>query len=90
MAVAIAEGHHFVAFEVFVPIESEMIAAFLRYGRGAIARDDADVEIPFLVKLSSGTRENGIAAPMNFIASKGSIDAGGVNLRLPRLILCNG
>jgi hypothetical protein len=85
-----AEGHHFVAFEMFVSTESEIVTALLRHCRCPIAVDDADVEQVLLVKLQDRTRENGIEASMNFKTSKGSIDPGIVDLRLPLFVLFDG
>jgi hypothetical protein len=56
LAVTVAEGNHFVAFEVLVPAESKIVAALLCHSRRPIAVDDADVEIVLLVKLQYGTK----------------------------------
>ncbi len=81
IAVAIAEGHHFIAFEVFMPAESEVIATFVCYCRCPISMNDADVEVLFLVKLPHRALENGLKASLGFEASKGAIDSRVVALR---------
>ncbi|MBW4528328.1 MAG: hypothetical protein KME18_24635 [Phormidium tanganyikae FI6-MK23] len=86
---AVTESNHFVAFEVFVPAESEVIAAFLCCGRRLIAVDDADIEIFLLVKEHHGLCKNGIKAPLSFITPKGGIDPGVVDFRLPIFVLLN-
>jgi hypothetical protein len=45
--------------------------------------DDSDVEEPFEGQYRHRICENGIEAPMGFIAPKGSIDPGVVNFRFP-------
>ncbi|MEO0802736.1 MAG: hypothetical protein AAFY57_10735 [Cyanobacteria bacterium J06642_2] len=86
IAMAIAEGHHFVAFHMLVPAESELIASFLSCRRRSITVDDADVEVVILLKLRDGACKNGIKAPMGFEASKRTINSGVVDLRLPIFI----
>ncbi len=90
IAVAIAEGHNFIAFEVLVPTESEVIATFLRGCGRPIPVDDTDVEVFFLVKLRHRPLKNGIKAPMGFIAPKGTIDSCVVGLRSPIFVLLDG
>lgn len=45
------EGHNFIALHVLVPVESEIVAAFLCRCRRPITMNDADLEVLFLVKL---------------------------------------
>ncbi|MCY7278776.1 MAG: hypothetical protein LH702_34840 [Phormidesmis sp. CAN_BIN44] len=90
IAVAIAEGNNFVPFEVLVPTESEVIAAFVRGCRRPISMNNADVEVFFLVKLRHRPLENGIKASLGFKASKGKIDSGVVNFRPPLFVLLDG
>lgn len=87
---AIAEGHHFVAFEVFMPVESEIVAAFLCPCRRPVTVNDAEVKMPFEGQDRHRSRENGIEAPMNFITPKCSIDSGVVNFWLPLFVLFDG
>lgn len=84
------DGHNFVSFEVLVSAESKIVAAFLRHGRCPVTMDDADVEEPFDGQYRYRTRENGIEASVDFIASKGSIDPGVVNFRSSFYVLFNG
>jgi len=58
-----SQENNFIAFQMFVPAESEMITAFLRHCRRPIAVDDADVEVLLLVKLQYRFRRNGIKHP---------------------------
>jgi hypothetical protein len=75
--------------KVLVPAESEVIAPFLRYCARTIAMDDTDVKVPFEGQYRHRTREHGIEAPMGFIAPKGTIDSGVVDLLSPILVLLN-
>jgi len=72
---AIAEGHNFIAFEVLVPTESEIVATLFCRCRRPITMNDADIEVLFLVQLRYRTRENGIEAPRGFKAFKGAINS---------------
>ena len=72
--------------KVLVPAESKIIATFLRRCRRPITMNDADVKVLFLVKLRHRTHENGIDAPMGFLAPKGTIDSGVVDFRSPVLV----
>ncbi len=87
IAVAIADRHNFVAFEVLVPAESEIVAPLVCHCCRPIAMDDSEVEVPIEGQDRHRPRENGIEAPMGFIASKGGIDPGVVNFRSPLYVL---
>ena len=87
---AIAEGHHFVAFQVLMPVESEIVAAFLCHCRRPVTVNDAEVKMPFEGQYRHRSRENCIEAPMNFITPKCSIDSGVVNFWLPLFVLFDG
>ena len=90
IAVAIAEGKHFVALYVFVPAESEIIPAFLRYCRRSITVDDVDVKEIALMKLQHRTRENIFKASMGFEAPESPIDSCVVDLWFSIWLLLDG
>ena len=89
ITVTVSESNHFVAFQMFVSAESEVIAPFLRRCCCPITVDDADVEELFLVKEHYSSREYGIEAPLSFKAPKSGIDPGVVDFRSPRFVLLN-
>jgi len=84
--VAIPESNDFVAFEVLVSNESEIVAPFLCRSRRPVPMNDADIEIFLLVKEHHRPRQDGIKAPLGFITSKGSVNAGVVDFWSPRFI----
>ena len=90
IAVAIAEGNHFVAFQMFVPTKSEIIPTLILCCRRSITVDDADIEAIVLVKMQHRARENNIKATAIFEAPEGPIDPGVVDLRSSIFVLFNG
>jgi hypothetical protein len=73
-----------------MPVESEIIAAFLCCCRRSISVNDTDIEESFERQYRHRTRENGIEASMDFITPKGRIDPSVVYLGLPILVLFDG
>ena len=86
----ITEGNHFIALDVLMSAESEIIAAFLRCCFRPITVDYADVEVLLLVKLGHRAGKNSIKAPMAFKSSQGPIDSCVVYFWSPILVLLDG
>jgi hypothetical protein len=84
VAVTVTEGNHFVAFEMLVPTEPEVVTALLCHSRRPIPVNDTDIKMPFEGQDRRSTLKNGIQAPLGFVAPKGGIDPGVMNFRLPR------
>ena len=71
ITVEIAEGHNFIPFRMLVSAESEIITTFLSCCRCTITVDNADLEIPILVKYRNRPCKNGIKVPMDFKSFRG-------------------
>ena len=72
---AIAEGYDLVALQMFVAAVSEVVAAFLRGRRGAIAMNDCQVKQAVVMKPAHRASKDGIHAAIGLPATKRSIDA---------------
>ena len=70
IAIAIAEGDDLVAFDLLVPAEADVVAAFLRRCRRTIAMDDSGVEKIGLMKLAHRTCKNGVKTAVRLPPSK--------------------
>jgi hypothetical protein len=74
VAIAVAEGHDLVAFDLLVPAKSDVVAAFLRCCRRAVAMDDRGVEELGLMKLQYRPREDRFETAIRLPPAKRAID----------------
>ena len=81
IAIAIAEGDDLVAFDLLVPAETDVVAAFLRRCRRTIAMDDSGVEKIGLMKRCHRTCKNGVKTAVRLPPSKRTVDARVMNFR---------
>ena len=81
IAIAIAEGDDLVAFDLLVPAEPDVVAAFLRRCRRTIAMDDSGVEKIGLMKHCHRTCKNGVKTAVRLPPSKRAVDARVMNFR---------
>src|ERR1700760_541631 len=89
VAVAVAEGHDLIAFDLLVAVETDVVATLLRRCRGAVAVDDGHVEKVALMKPQHYDRENDIETATGLPASKGAINSRVVDLGAPFGVVCN-
>jgi hypothetical protein len=89
IAIAVAEGHDFIAFDLLVSVEADVVAALFCSRRRAIAVDDGHVEKAALVEPQYHDRENDIETAAGLPPPKGAINTGVVDLGGPFGILCN-
>jgi len=89
IAIAVAEGHDLIAFDLLVPVETDVVATLFRGRRRAIAVDDGHVEKAALVEPQHHHCENDIETAAGLPPTKGAIDPGVVDLGMPFGILCN-
>jgi hypothetical protein len=80
VAVAIAQGHHLVAFEMFVAAVAEVIAAFLRRFGRAIAVNDHQIKQLVNMKPANRAGKDGIDTTHGLPATKRPVDPRVVNL----------
>ena len=75
IAVAIAEGHHLVALQMLVATVPEVVAAFLRRRRGAIAVNHCQVEQAVIMKPAHRASKDRIHATISLPATERPVDA---------------
>jgi hypothetical protein len=73
VAVAVAEGNDFVAFQLLVPAEADVVAALFGGRRRAIAMNDRGIEEVILLKLRHRASENGIHAAISLPPAQGAV-----------------
>lgn len=80
IAIAIAEGNDLVSFDLLVSVEPDVVAAFLRRCRRAVAVDDGNVEEVGMMKVQYRLGEDRLETTVGLPPSKGAIDTGIVDL----------
>ena len=89
IAIAVAEGHDLIAFDLLVPVETDVVAALFCCRRRAIAVDDGHIEKAGPTKFQHHDCENDIKTAAGLPPSKGGINTGVVDLGAPFRVLCN-
>src|SRR5665647_1057352 len=83
IAVAVAKRDNFVALDVLVPAEANVVAALLGDGCGAVAVNDRGVKQVAFEKGLHRTREDGVDAAVGHPAAKRTVDARVVDFGSP-------
>src|SRR5450631_3126981 len=86
IAIAIAEGDDFIAFDFLVAAEAEVVAALLRCRGCAIPMDDADVQMIMFLQRRYRPNENGVQTTVRLPPAKGAVNARIVDFRTALLI----
>ena len=89
IAVAVAKRYDFIALEVFVATQANVVATLLGNGRRAVTVKDRGVEQIVLEERLHRARENGVDAALSGPPAKGTVNAGVVDFGLPIAPICN-
>ena len=87
IAISITESDDFIAFDLLVAAEPNVVAALLRRRGGTVAMDDADVQMMVFLQRPHRPSENGVQATVRLPPSKGAVNARVVNFRTTLPIL---
>ena len=79
VAVAVAQGHYLVAFQMFVAAVTEVVAAFLRGRRRPIAVNDRQIKQLVMMEPAHRARKDGIHATICKPAAHRAVDTRIVN-----------
>ncbi len=89
VAIAVAKGYDFIALEVFVATEANVVAPLLGDGRRSVTVKNRSVEQIAIEKRLDRARENGIDIALSSPPAKGTVNAGVVDFGLAIAPICN-